>query len=145
MAGFPIYLHWDLYYHRPRHDVNSWRVIKIRTPKNIIINHIVVAGFFLCSSTFINVRMRFNSFIGNISRKKSIRAILLVPGDPEKKTPNIVFNPHWQNGTGFSFIPSAYFFHFCPWHSTTISPSSPASSSTKSGRDGAGAIRWRRK
>ena len=64
----------------------------------------------------------------------SSRAILLVIGDPGKtESPKIVFNYHWQNGTGLSFVPSASFFHFFPWHSTTISTSSSASYYTKYG------------
>ena len=79
----------------------------------------MLLAMFLLSSTFVNKTMGFNSFPGNRSRKKSIRVILLVTCDTgTTESPNIVFNQHWQNGTGFSFAPSASFFHFCLWYST---------------------------
>ena len=69
-------------YHAVAQTHNTWLNLE---PQNIIVSHLVVTvNIFLRGSTFVKVKMRFNWYLGKISKKKSICVILLEIGDTGK-------------------------------------------------------------
>ena len=68
--------------------------------------------------------MRFNWYIGDISRKESSHIIFLAKDDMVKTdSPRIFLNHHWRIGTYVSLVPSTYYFHLFLCHYTTTSSS----------------------
>ena len=52
-------------------------MIKVRTTNNFIVSYLVVdRNIFLHSSSFVNVTIKFNSYLVEISVKKSVSLIL---------------------------------------------------------------------